>query len=66
MRTSCVVHAANTHPGGEPVRVVVVCVADSRGRTMFEKMIHLKAHSDNLRPRMLREPRWAPSMDEES
>jgi len=31
------------------------------GRTMFEKMLHLAAHQDGLRKRMLREPRGYPA-----
>ncbi len=61
MRTTSVVHAVDTHACGEPARVIVGGVADVPGQTMFEKMIYLKTHADNLRLRMLREPRGYPA-----
>ena len=61
MRTTSVVHAVETHACGEPARVIVGGVADVPGQTMFEKMIYLKTHADNLRLRMLREPRGYPA-----
>lgn len=61
MRTSSVVHAVDTHACGEPARVIIGGVADVPGQSMFEKMIYLKTHADNLRLRMLREPRGYPA-----
>jgi proline racemase len=41
--------------------VIVGGVRDVPGRTMFEKMQHLERHHDDLRKRMLREPRGFPA-----
>ena len=41
--------------------IIVGGVADVPGRTMFEKMQHLAKHQDDLRKRMLREPRGYPA-----
>ena len=58
MRISQMVTAVDAHAAGEPGR-------DHRrragcaGATMFEKMKYLEKHGDDLRKRMLREPRGA-------
>jgi proline racemase len=36
-------------------------VLDVPGRTMYDKMTHLRAHGDRLRKLMLREPRGYPA-----
>ena len=54
-------HAVDLHCCGEPGRVIVGGVGDVPGRTMFEKMQHLARHQDDLRKRMLREPRGYPA-----
>ena len=53
--------AVNAHACGEPGRVIVGGVLDVPGRTMFEKKAYLEAHADDLRKRMLREPRGYPA-----
>jgi proline racemase len=55
------VTAVDAHACGEPGRVIVGGVLDVPGRTMFEKMKHLENHADDLRRRMLREPRGYPA-----
>jgi len=61
MRVSKVVHAVDTHACGEPGRVIVGGVLDVPGSTMFEKMQYLETEADDLRLRMLREPRGYPA-----
>jgi len=61
MRVSNVVHAVDTHACGEPGRVIVGGVLDVPGNTMFEKMKYLETEADELRLRMLREPRGYPA-----
>jgi proline racemase len=53
--------AVDAHACGEPGRVITGGVLDVPGRTMFEKMTHLRDHADGLRLRMLREPRGYPA-----
>ena len=61
MRVSNVIHAVDTHACGEPGRVIVGGVLDVPGSTMFEKMKYLETEADELRLRMLREPRGYPA-----
>jgi len=61
MRLSSVIHAIDLHACGEPGRVIVGGVRDVPGRSMFEKMQYLAANRDDLRLRMLREPRGYPA-----
>jgi proline racemase len=61
MRLASVIQAVDAHACGEPGRVIVGGVLDVPGRTMFEKMCHLRDHADELRRRMLREPRGYPA-----
>ncbi len=61
MRVSKMIQAIDLHAGGEPGRVIVGGVLDVPGRSMFEKMQHLATHGDDLRKRMLREPRGYPA-----
>ncbi len=61
MRLSKMIQAVDTHAGGEPGRVIVGGVLDVPGNSMFEKMTYLKTQADDLRKRMLREPRGYPA-----
>ena len=61
MKPSRMVTAVDAHAGGEPGRVIVGGVLDVPGNTMFEKMVYLRTHHDDLRKRMLREPRGYPA-----
>jgi proline racemase len=54
--------AVDAHACGEPGRVITGGVLDVPGRTMFEKMKYLEAHSDHIRLLMLREPRGYPAL----
>jgi proline racemase len=58
---SSTVRAVDTHVGGEPGRVIVAGAPDVPGATMFEKMRYLATEADELRLRMLREPRGYPA-----
>ena len=62
MRVSKMVTAVDAHAGGEPGRVIVGGVMDVPGETMFEKKIWLERNRDDLRRRMLREPRGYPAL----
>src|SRR5512135_2990334 len=61
MRLTSMISAVDLHACGEPGRVIVGGVLDVPGKTMFEKMRHFEAHADELRLRMLREPRGYPA-----
>ena len=61
MRFSKMIHAVDLHACGEHGRVIVGGVGDVPGSTMFEKMVYLRDHRDDLRLRMLREPRGYPA-----
>ncbi len=56
------IEAVDLHAEGEPGRVIVGGVEDVPGRTMFDKMTWLQANRDDLRLRMLREPRGYPAL----
>ncbi len=56
------IHVVDTHVCGEPGRVIVGGVLDVPGSTMFEKMSYLRDEADDLRLRMLREPRGYPAV----
>lgn len=62
MRLSRVLTAVDAHAAGEPGRVITGGVLDVPGASMFEKMRWLAEHGDDLRLRMLREPRGNPVM----
>ncbi len=53
--------AVDAHACGEPGRVITGGVLDVPGRSMFEKKTWLGTHADQLRLRMLREPRGYPA-----
>ncbi|MHB8398305.1 MAG: proline racemase family protein [Candidatus Limnocylindrales bacterium] len=61
MRLGRMIQAVDLHAGGEPGRVIVGGVLDVPGATMFEKMTWLRANGDDLRLRMVREPRGYPA-----
>ena len=56
-----VIRAVDAHAAGEPGRVIVGGVEGVPGATMFEAMTWLRANRDDLRLRMLREPRGYPA-----
>ena len=56
-----VIQAVDAHAEGEPGRVIVGGVDDVPGATMFDKMVWLQANRDDVRLRMLREPRGYPA-----
>ena len=55
------IRAVDLHAAGEPGRVIVAGIGGIPGRTMFEAMSWLAANRDDLRLRMLREPRGYPA-----
>jgi proline racemase len=61
MRLSRMIQAVDLHAAGEPGRVIVGGVLDVPGTSMFEKMTWIRANADDLRLRMLREPRGYPA-----
>ena len=61
MRLSRTIQAVDAHAAGEPGRVIVGGVLDVPGETMFDKMTWLQANGDELRKRMLQEPRGYPA-----
>ena len=60
-RLSSRVSAIDLHAAGEPGRVIVGGVDDVPGASMFDKMTWLQGNRDDLRLRMLREPRGYPA-----
>ena len=62
VRLSGMITAVDAHAGGEPGRVIVGGVLDVPGRDMFAKRLYLEQHMDDLRRRMLREPRGYPGL----
>ena len=61
MNLSNMIQAIDLHACGEPGRVIVGGVLDVPGQTMFDKMRQLATEADDLRLRMLREPRGYPA-----
>jgi proline racemase len=61
LRLGSVIEAVDAHAAGEPGRVIVGGVDGVPGATMFEAMTWLQANRDDLRVRMLREPRGYPA-----
>ena len=53
--------AVDAHAAGEHGRVILGGVPDLPGDTIFDKMAWLRDHGDDLRLRMLREPRGYPA-----
>ena len=62
MSASDSIQAVEVHADGEPGRVIISGVPDVPGRTMFEKRVYFEQHHDDLRRRMLREPRGYPGL----
>lgn len=60
-RLGPIIEAVDAHAGGEPGRVIVAGIGDVPGASMFEAMTWLQTHRDDLRLRMLREPRGYPA-----
>src|ERR1044071_29790 len=60
-RLGAIVRAVDLHACGEPGRVILGGVGDVPGATMFDKMTWLQANRDDLRLRMVREPRGFPA-----
>ncbi|MFL5779021.1 MAG: proline racemase family protein [Chloroflexota bacterium] len=61
MRFGRMIQAVDAHAAGEPGRVIVGGILDVPGATMFDKMSWLQANRDDVRLRMLREPRGYPA-----
>jgi proline racemase len=61
LRLGPTIRAIDLHACGEPGRVIVGGVDGIPGGSMFEAMTWLQAHRDDLRLRMLREPRGYPA-----
>jgi proline racemase len=61
LRLGSSIRAIDLHACGEPGRVIVGGVEDVPGETMFDKMSWLRANRDDLRLRMVREPRGYPA-----
>jgi proline racemase len=62
MRLDNMITAIDLHACGEPGRVVTGGVLDVPGGSMFEKMKFFEGHRDELRRRLLREPRGYPAL----
>jgi len=62
MRLTNLITAVDAHACGEPGRVITGGVLDVPGATMFEKAQRLHTYADDLRQRMLREPRGYPAL----
>lgn len=61
MRVDRAIMAVDAHAAGEPGRVIIGGILDVAGETMFEKMLRFREQHDDLRLRMLREPRGYPA-----
>jgi proline racemase len=61
LRVGPVIEAVDAHAAGEPGRVIVGGINGIPGATMFEAMMWLHDHRDDLRLQMLREPRGYPA-----
>ena len=61
LRLGPAIRAIDLHAAGEPGRVIVGGVEGVPAGTMFEAMSWLRAHRDDLRLRMVREPRGYPA-----
>jgi len=62
MRLTNMITAIDLHACGEPGRVIIGGVLDVPGKSMFEKMKYFEKNHDDLRLRMLREPRGYPAL----
>lgn len=61
MKISKMIQAIDLHACGEHARVIVGGVLDVPGKTLFDKMRYLETQGDDLRKRMLQEPRGNPA-----
>jgi proline racemase len=61
LRLGQAIRAVDLHAAGEPGRVILGGVEGIPAGTMFEAMTWLRDHRDDLRLRMLREPRGYPA-----
>jgi proline racemase len=61
MKLSNMITAVDTH-AGTPMRVITGGVVNLPGESIFDKMKWLQTEGDDLRQRMLREPRGYPAM----
>jgi proline racemase len=61
LRIGPAIEAVDAHAAGEPGRVIVGGVEGIPGGSMFEAMTWLRANRDDIRLRMLREPRGYPA-----
>ncbi len=62
MHLTNMITAVDLHACGEPGRVITGGILDVPGKTMFEKMKYFEKNHDELRLRMLREPRGYPAL----
>src|SRR5258706_7157817 len=62
MRLTNMITAIDLHACGEPGRVITGGILDMPGKTMFEKMKYFEKNHDDIRLRMLREPRGYPAL----
>jgi proline racemase len=62
VRFSRLITAVDCHAEGEPGRVITGGVGPIPGETVFQQMLHLRDHADDLRRLMLREPRGYPGL----
>jgi proline racemase len=60
-RLGTTIRAVDLHACGEPGRVILGGVGDVPGTTMFDKMTWLRENRDDLRLRMVHEPRGFPA-----
>src|SRR3954469_10377660 len=61
LRVGPIIEAVDAHAAGEPGRVIIGGVEGVPGGSMFEAMTWLQANRDDIRLRMLREPRGYPA-----
>ena len=61
LRVGPVIEAVDAHAAGEPGRVIVGGVEGVPGGSMYDAMAWLRANRDDVRLRMLREPRGYPA-----
>ena len=59
MQLSNIVNVVGCHAAGEIGNVIVGGIGDVPGHTMFDKLKHLETQRDDLRQRLLHEPRGA-------
>lgn len=62
MRTNRLITTVEAHAEGEPGRVITGGVPHLPGATVFERMRYMQTHHDDIRLKMLREPRGNPGL----